>query len=384
MDNLLLGDQVIILDGDIKLDDLKRKIKQMEDILVKFTHALTSVFPHYFSTLDDLRNRMVTWENSMYQAETPKSLYVCELVRHIDQIKSEIEKSQIDFGNRDNDEYIKNVFCVDPEKEYEPMYLLRPAAVDFIGLWNNTDTTLSTKKHIVNYLYLIDEFARSIMNSFSVMDKDDFEEKFGFDYANFDIDNMNFNVKTISESFAKMVKTEDEQVDTNPLTETVNTVLTEFLGVDNPEQNINLKTLQEIHSKQSGDTGGLYSKLDRISAQLDKKGISDQDLLNSVKNLSTAFTKNSKVKNPKMKALFEKLSNGIDLDNPDTLLECQQMMQENPIFQQMGLTVPPMPPQMPVAPPATPSAKSVAKKNKKGKNQPTTKRPVKKVAKAKK
>jgi hypothetical protein len=362
MDSLLLDNQIIILEGDTELDVLKQKIRKMEDILVKFTHALTGIFPQYFTTLDDLRNRMVTWENSMNQAETPKSLYMCELVRHIDQIRAGIEKSQVDFGNRDSETYIQNVFCVDVEKEYEPLYLLRPAAVDFIGIWNNPETTLSTKKNIINYLYLINEFARSIMNSFSVMDKDEFEEKFGFDYANFDIDNMNFNVKSISESFAKMVKTEDEQVDTNPLTETVNTVLSEFLGVENPDQNINLKTLQEIHSKQSGDAGGLYNKLDRISEQLDKKGISDQDLLNSVKNLSMAFTKNSKVKNPQMKALFEKLSNGIDLENPDTLIECQKMMHENPFFQQMGLSMPPMPVPPPAPAPVKRSKKSGQKK----------------------
>lgn len=373
-DDLLLGDQVIILEGDIQLDDLKRKIKQLEDIIVKFTFALGSVYPQYFLTLEDYRNRMVTWENSMVQTETPKSLYSCDLVRHICQIKNEIHKSGIVFDNRDNEEYVKNVCCVDSDKEYEPLYFLRPAAVDFIGIWNNPETTIGTKRNIINYLHLINEFSKSIINSFSVMNKEDFEEKFGFDYANFDIDNMSFNVKSISESFANMVKKEDEHIDTNPLTETVNTVLTEFLGVQDAEQNINLKTLQEIHSSSQSNSG-LYDKLDKISAKLDEKGISDADLLNSVKNLSTAFTKNAKVKNPKMKELFEKLSNGINLDDPQTLVECQQMMHDNPLFKQMGLAMPqfPMPPQ--AAPPtARPVVKKAAPKKKTAtKKKPTTK-----------
>jgi hypothetical protein len=337
MENLLLDNQVIILESDYTLDSLKKKIRQMQDIIFKFSFAIEGVYPRYTEILNDFRTRLCAWENSMNEADSPKCLLMCELVRYIDQVKNEIERSGVDFSKRTEEDYVGTLFSVDPNTEYEPIYFLRPVAIDFISIWNNSETTLVTKKQIVNYLYLIHEFSKSIINSFSIMSKEDFEEKFGFDYANFDLDNMNFNVKSISDSFAKMIKSDNSDVDTNPLTETVNTVLTEFLGIENADQNINLKTLQELHN--NSNSGSLYEKLDKISAALDSKGIGDEELVNSVKSLSAAFNKNSGVKNPKMKALFEKLANGIDLENPDTLIECQQLMHDNPIFQQMGIDV---------------------------------------------
>jgi hypothetical protein len=336
MENLLLGNQLILLNDDIDFDQLKSKVSQMYTIIVKFIRLLESICPEYNEMLTDSLDKFKSWESNVKKTDAPKTLLMSEFVQYISHIKKEIESQQINFDLRKDIEYINTLFNVDTSSEYEPLYLLRPIAIDFISLWVNPVVTNESKLQIVSYLYLINEFGRSIMDSFLIIDKEEFQDKYGFDMANFDLDNMNFSINSISDSFAKMLKKDDETMNTTPLTETVNTVLTTFLGIDDASKNINLSTLQELHSKAQDQSKGLYDKLDEISAKLDEKGISDTDLINSVKNLSAAFTKNSNVKNPKIKELFEKLSSG-DISDPTTLAECQQMMQNNPLFKSMGL-----------------------------------------------
>lgn len=378
MENLLLGNQVILLNDNIDFEQLKAKISQMCNVIMKFISALESIAgQELVEMLNDNREKLQSWESTMKKTDAPKGLLMTEIVQFIDHVRKEIVAQKIKFDKRKDEEYVDQLFNVDEANEYEPMYLLRPIAVDFIGLWINPRTTIESKIQIVSFLYLIQEFGNSIMDSFLIMDKDEFKEKYGFDLANFDLDNMNFSINSISDSFSKMLKADDESMDTNPLTETVNTVLTTFLGVDDASQNINLSTLQELHTKAraGGKTKGVYERLDEISAKLDEKGISDTDLVNSVKNLSNVFTKNSNIKNPKIKELFNKLANG-DISDPDTLAECQRMMHSNPLFQSMGLDVNQMPKFDPAmfADAAAPAAAPAPKK-------PAANKPIAKVTK---
>jgi len=333
MDNLLLDNQVIILASDIEFDDLKKKIVRMHIIISKFINALEMVYTDYAQMLQESRQMLSSWKNTMQKADAPKSLLMTKLVQFINHVTNEINSVGIDFDQRDDKKYINTLFAIDTNQEYEPVYLLRPIAIDFVSLWANPATTMKRKKQILDYLYLISKFGKSVMNTFVIMDKDEFQEKFGLDLANFDIDNMSFNVKSISDSFAKMLNDDDETVDTTPLTETVNTVLTEFLGVTDPTQDINLQTLTSLHSQSTG----LTDRLDRISNILDTKGINDQDLKNSVTNLSKIFAKKSGIKDTATKELFEKLANGENLDDPSTFEECQKLMSNNPLFKQFGL-----------------------------------------------
>lgn len=386
MENLLLGNQVILLNDNIDFEQLKNKVSQMCNVIMKFTVAIESAYPEFSEMLNDNREKIKSWELSMKKTDAPKSLLMSEMVQFIDHVKKEIESQKIKFDKRKDEEYIDQLFCVDTTNEYEPMYLLRPIAVDFIGLWTNPRTSIESKLQIVSYLYLVQEFGNSIMESFLIMDKDEFKDKYGFDLANFDLDNMNFSINSISDSFAKMLKADDESMDTNPLTETVNTVLTTFLGVDDASQNISLSTLQDLHTKarEGGKSKGVYDKLDEISAKLDEKGISDTDLVNSVKNLSNVFTKNSNIKNPKIKELFKKLAEG-DISDPDTLAECQKMMHSNPLFKSMGFDVNQMPKFDPsvFADTAAAAAPAATASKKPAKQQAPKKTPVAKVAKKK-
>lgn len=363
MENLLLGNQIILLNENIDFEQLKAKISQMCSVIIKFTNTIESVFPEFGEMLNDDREKLKHWVLSMKNTEAPKSLLMSEIVQFINHVKKEIESQKIKFDKRKDEEYISELFNIDTSNEYEPMYLLRPIAIDFIGLWPRS--SIEFKMQVVSYLYLIQEFGNSIMDSFLIMDKDEFKDKYGFDLSNFDIDNMNFSINSISDSFAKMLKADDENMDTNPLTETVNTVLTTFLGIDDAGQNINLGTLQELHSKASGGKSA-HDKLDEISAKLDEKGITDADLINSVKNLSNVFAKNSSIKNPKIKEVFQKLAEG-DMSDPETLAECQRMMHTNPLFQSMGFEMPKFDPAMfnakqPVKRPVKRSVKRPVKK----------------------
>lgn len=303
---------ICILDSDIEIDAVVAKINKFLLINTDLLKHLQTIDRSY--DLKDGFNRLNQLQLSEIETTNVKALVQSNVIKYIRSLVETIgTEDKISFEIQENG-----------GGEYTRKFLLSGIDVnlDFYDLPQESHQTVS------KYVVLLLKFGESILGSFIELDKEEFEEKYGMDWENFDVDKLNFNIKKVTDTFSSMAKNAGDGIDTSPLEHTVSTVLTGLLDIPE-DRNLTLSDLKALDLNR--DT--LVSRIEKINKDFDSSGMTNDVLMNTVKQLSAGMIKSNKG-NKKMNKFFKKISKMNDLSEINQS-ELSEIMSSNPLLSQL-------------------------------------------------